>query len=401
MKYSLKLFVFFLCLAGVLACTSSKNQDTGESVDVDLEEQLLFEKGTGGYHTYRIPSLITTPKGTVLAFCEGRKSGGGDTGDIDMLVKRSEDNGATWTNQQVVWDDSTHVCGNPCPVVDASTGTIFLLMTWNRGDDHETDIIKKTSQDTRRVFVTKSTDEGKTWSDPEDITQTTKQPEWGWYATGPGVGIQIQHGPHKGRLVVPANHSYDDPAGEQRGGPFEYGAHVIYSDDQGETWELGGVIHPKMNESQIFEVADGEGTLVMNMRSYFGRNRRAQAVSKDGGITWTDPEDVSDLIEPVCQASVVRYSWPEQNRESILAFSNPAATSRENLTIKLSYDEGKTWPVSRSLYEGPSAYSCLTVLPNGHMGCLYERGKENAYETITLARFPIAWVQDNKQQNNQ
>src|SRR5690606_34597322 len=83
--------------------------------------------------------------------------------------------------------------------------------------------------------------------------------------------------------------------------------------------------------------------------------------------------------------------------ESILAFSNPAATSRENITIKLSYDEGKTWPISRSLYEGPSAYSCLTVLPNGHMGCLYERGKENAYETITLARFPIAWVQDNKQ----
>jgi sialidase-1 len=285
--------------------------------------------------------------------------------------------------------------------VDAATGTIFLLMTWNRGDDHETDIIKKTSQDTRRVFVTKSTDEGKTWSEPEDITQTTKQPEWGWYATGPGVGIQVQHGPHQGRLVIPANHSYDDPAGEQRGGPFEYGAHVIYSDDQGETWELGGVIRPKMNESQIFEAADGEGTLVMNMRSYFGRNRRAQAISTDGGETWSEPKDVPDLIEPVCQASVVRYSWPEQNRESILAFSNPAATSRENMTIKLSYDEGKTWPVSRSLYEGPSAYSCLTVLPNGHMGCLYERGKENAYETITLARFPIAWVQDNKQQNNQ
>jgi sialidase-1 len=331
----------------------------------------------------------------VLAFCEGRKNGGGDTGDIDLLLKRSTDNGANWSEQLVVWDDSTNVCGNPCPVVDASTGTIFLLMTWNRGDDGETEIIHKTSQDTRRVFVVKSTDEGKTWSQPEDITQTTKQPEWGWYATGPGVGIQIHDAPHKGRLVIPANHSYDDPVGEVRKGPFEYGAHVIYSDDHGQSWQMGGTIRPKMNESQIFEAADGEGTLVMNMRSYFGRNRRAQAMSKDGGDTWTEPEDVPDLIEPVCQASVVRYSWPEQSQKSILLFSNPAATSRMNMTIKLSNDEGKTWKVSKMLYEGPSAYSSLTVLPNGHIGCLYERGEENAYETLVLARFPLAWVHEN------
>jgi sialidase-1 len=312
MRYYLKPFVFFLYFAAVFACNSPQNQDNSKSITAKLEEHTLFEKSTNGYHTYRIPSLITTPKGTVLAFCEGRKSGGGDTGDIDLLVKRSIDNGSTWSEQQVVWDDSTNVCGNPCPVVDASTGTIFLLMTWNRGDDGETDIIHKTSQDTRRVFVTKSTDEGKTWSQPEDITQTTKLPEWGWYATGPGVGIQMQHGPHKGRLVIPANHSYDDAEGNLRDGSFEYGAHVIYSDDHGQTWELGGVIRPKMNESQIFEAADGEGTLVMNMRSYLGNNRRAQAISKDGGETWTAPKDVPDLIEPVCQASVVRYSWPEK-----------------------------------------------------------------------------------------
>lgn len=395
MEYPIRQFVFFFFLTGVFACSSPQSQEATENRIASLEEFLLFEKGTHGYHTYRIPSLITTPKGTVLAFCEGRKSGGGDTGDIDLLVKRSTDNGATWSEQQVVWDDSTNVCGNPCPVVDTSTGTIFLLMTWNRGDDGETEIIHKTSQDTRRVFVVKSTDEGKTWSQPVDITQTTKQPEWGWYATGPGVGIQIHEGAHKGRLVIPANHSYDDPVGEVREGPFEYGAHVIYSDDHGQSWQMGGVIRPKMNESQIFETADGEGTLVMNMRSYFGRNRRAQAISKDGGDTWTEPEDVPDLIEPVCQASVVRFSWPEQSQKSILLFSNPAATSRVNMTVKLSDDEGNTWPVSRSLYEGPSAYSSLTVLPNGDIGCLYERGKENAYETLVLARFPLVWVYEN------
>lgn len=392
----IKLFALFLYLTIISACHSPQSQDTQDDEDVSqtLDQQVLFERGEGGYHTYRIPSLITTPKGTVLAFCEGRKSGGGDSGNIDLLLKRSTDNGSTWSEQQVIWDDSTNVCGNPCPVVDASTGTIFLVLTWNRGDDHESEIIHKTSQDTRRVFVTQSTDEGKTWSKPKEITQTTKIPEWGWYATGPGVGIQIQHGPHAGRLVIPANHSYDDPEGEVRDGPFEYGAHVIYSDDHGRTWQLGGNIRPKMNESEIFESASGDGTLVMNMRSYFGRNLRAQATSTDGGETWTAPEDVADLIEPVCQASVIRYAWPEQNQESVLVFSNPAATKRENMTIKLSYDEGKTWPDSKTLYEGPSAYSCLTKLPDGTIACLYEKGDENAYETLTLARFPLAWVQD-------
>ena len=155
-----------------------------------------------------------------------------------------------------------------------------------------------------------------------------------------------------------------------------------------------------MNESQIFEAADGEGTLVMNMRSYVGRNRRAQAVSKDGGKSWTTPEDVSDLIEPVCQASVVRYSWPAQDQKSILVFSNPAATSRVNMTVKLSYDEGESWPVSRTLYEGPSAYSSLTVLPNGQVGCLYERGEENPYERIMLASFDLNWLQETKLGSN-
>jgi sialidase-1 len=366
-----------------------------------LSEKVLFEKGAGGYHTYRIPSLITTPAGTVLAFCEGRKEGGGDTGNIDLLMKRSTDNGASWSETQLVWDDGENVCGNPCPVVDTVTGTIFLVMTWNRGDDHESDIIHKTSQDTRRVYVTQSTDEGQTWSQPREITSSAKQPEWGWYATGPGVGIQIKHGQYRGRLVIPANHSYDDPDGDLRGGPFEYGAHVIYSDDQGETWKLGGVIRPKMNESQIFEAADGKGTLVMNMRSYLGRNRRAQAISHDGGLSWTSPEDVPDLLEPVCQASVVRYSWPNTGQRSILLFSNPASVSRVNMTVKMSYDEGESWPVSRSLYEGPSAYSSLTGLPNGKVGCLYERGEENAYETIRLAIFDLEWLQSSNFNSNE
>ncbi len=356
-------------------------------VDATSEKD-LFIGGTDGYHTYRIPSLIVTRQGTLMAFAEGRKTGGGDTGDIDLLMKRSLDGGETWSPQQVLWDDGNNVCGNPTPVVDESTGFIWLLLTWNRGDEHEGDIILKKSKDTRRVFVMHSEDDGQSWSTPEDITETTKDPDWGWYATGPGVGIQIQHGPHKGRLVIPSDHSYSDPQGDVRGGPYEYGSHVIFSDDHGKTWELGGAIRPKMNECQVVEVADGKGTLLMNMRSYFKRNRRALSVSYDGGCEWTDPVEAVDLIEPVCQAAFIRYSWPENGDKGQLLFSNPASTKRENMTIKVSNDGGRSWPVSKLLYNGPSAYSALAKGMDGTIYCLYEKGEDGPYEKITLAKLP-------------
>src|SRR5690554_6596658 len=353
----MNLWISLLLLSHIYHWNSPVHQAEG------LTETILFAGKSNGYHTYRIPSIIVTPEGTVLAFAEGRKDNGSDTGDIDLLLKRSLDGGKTWEEQQVIWDDGSHVCGNPTPVVDEKTGTIWLLMTWNRGDDHEGDIILKTSKDTRRVYVTSSTDEGKTWAEPKDITATTKDPSWGWYATGPGIGIQIKHGPHRGRLVIPSDHSYDDPEGELRGGPHEYGSHSIYSDDHGQTWKLGGTIRPKANECQVVELADGKGTLLMNMRSYFDRNLRTHAWSSDGGETWTAPQDAEDLLEPVCQASLIRHSWPDGEQRSTVLFANPASTKRENMTVKLSEDEGQSWLVSKMLYEGPSAYSSLTVLP--------------------------------------
>jgi sialidase-1 len=359
----------------------------------DIIEQDLFIAGVDGYHTYRIPSLIVAGDGSLLAFAEGRKAGRGDTGDIDLLMKKSTDGGLTWSGQVVLWDDGQNVCGNPNPVLDEITGDIHLLLTWNRGDDHESDIITKNSKDTRRVFVMKSSDNGESWSKPSDITKTTKKPGWGWYATGPGVGIQIKYGPNKGRLVIPADHSYDDPKGNVRGGPFEYGSHVIFSDDHGATWELGGAIKPKMNECQLIEVADGQGTLLMNMRSYFGNNRRALSVSKDGGISWSDPAEATSLIEPVCQAAFIRYSWPEDNTGDLVLFANPASTERKNMTVKLSEDSGKTWTGSKVLHEGHAAYSSLAVLPEGDILCLYEKGQKNAYEKIVLARLSLEDLQ--------
>jgi sialidase-1 len=132
----------------------------------------------------------------------------------------------------------------------------------------------------------------------------------------------------------------------------------------------------------------------MNLRSYFGRNLRTHSISRDGGNTWSDPVDVPGLIEPVCQASIIRYAWGSTDKTSgILLFSNPAGTERVNMTVKASFDDGDSWPLWKTIYAGPSAYSCLTVLPDGNIGCLYECGQDNAYETITFARFSMDWIE--------
>ena len=169
-----------------------------------------------------------------------------------------------------------------------------------------------------------------------------------------------------------------------------FGSHVIYSDDHGQSWRHGDVIRPLANECQVVELADGR--LRMDIRSYFGKNRRALSLSNDGGESWSEVQHTDELVEPTCQASMLRYSWSDQGGKSRILFSNPAATERIRMTVRLSYDEGSSWPVSKLLHAGPSAYSSLAVLPDGSIGCLYERGDESAYETITLARFGLGWL---------
>lgn len=331
----------------------------------------LFVAGADGYHTYRIPSLLVTPKGTVLAFCEGRKKGRGDAGNIDLILKRSKDGGATWSNTQIVWDDQDNTCGNPCPVVDRRTGTIWLLMTHNLGRDTEAQIVAGTAQGSRTVWIAESNDEGASWSKPKEITRDVKMGDWTWYATGPGVGIQLK----SGRLMIPCDNKVRGAKAHQ--------SHVIYSDDGGKSWKLGGVVGPNCNESQIIERADG--LLLLNMRSYQANNRRLIATSADAGASWTAPREDPALIEPVCQASIIRAAGG-------VLFSNPAGKKRENMTIRLSVDGGGTWPVSRVLHAGPAAYSCLAELPDGTIACLYERGNKQPYENITFARFTREWL---------
>jgi sialidase-1 len=347
-----------------------------------------FVSGQGDYHTYRIPALVVSTRGTLLAFAEGRKGGRGDAGDVDLILKRSADQGRTWQLVQKVWDDGPNTCGNPCPVLDQNTGIIWLLLTWNRGDDVESKIIAQESRDTRHVFVTSSSDDGVTWSTPREITSDVKRTNWTWYATGPGAGIQIEHGWQKGRLLVPCDHI--------EAGTKLYYSHIIYSDDHGQTWKLGGSTpQDRVNECEVVELTGSR--LLLNMRNYVPSERtRQQAVSADGGLTWSDQRHVPELIEPICQASIRRHSWPASDRRGVILFANPASTKRERLTLRASFDEGQTWPVSRLLDPRPSAYSCLVKMPDGSIGILYEAGAESPYENLVFARVTLEWLTSTK-----
>jgi sialidase-1 len=339
----------------------------------------VWRAGQGDCKVYRIPAAIVTKSGVLLVFCEGRKNGGGDSGEIHLLARRSTDHGKTFSDPQVVWSDGENTCGNPCPVVDQSTGTIWLLMTHNLGVDHEPQLTTGESKAKRTVWVTSSTDEGVTWAPPREITAGVSKPNWTWYATGPGVGIQLtQDGPHKGRLIVPCDHV-------GRGGR-DPNAHVVYSDDHGLTWKLGGEPPQReYNESQVVELSDGR--VMLNMRNHrdaikAGAPRhRGVAVSSDGGDMFAAARRDPTLIEPICQGSIVRAGGE-------LVFSNPASeTKRANMTVRASDDDGQTWSRSRVIHKGPSAYSCLVPLPDGSMGLLFECGEEKPYERIDFARF--------------
>ncbi len=350
-----------------------------------LKEQILWKTGAGNYKGYRVPSILLTKKGTLLAFAEGRNDGG-DSGDIDLVMKRSTDNGKSWSEEMIVWNDSLNTCGNPCPVVDNQTGRIWLFMTWNLGKDHENEIIRKTSRDTRLPFVCYSDNDGLNWSVPYPLTQTCKEASWGWYATGPGTGIQLIYGKHKGRMVIPANHSYYDPESKIRKDPFGYGSHILLSDDQGKTWQMSSPIRPGCNESQVTELSDG--TLLMNMRSYNKKQCRAISFSTDGGETWSLINHDFQLVESVCQASL--FSYGEYKGQHIYLFSNPAVTvGRTHMTIRYSLDDCHSWAASKLINAGPSGYSCLVKLKNKQVGLLFEKGTKGSAEMISFVKMDM------------
>ncbi|ASO20034.1 sialidase-1 [Actinoalloteichus hoggarensis] len=355
----------------------------------------VYTSGTDGYDTFRIPAIVRAPGGDLLAFAEGRRDGGGDSGDIDLVLKRSSDDGATWGELIVVGDNGPNTFGNPSPVVDPESGRIVLLSTHNGGDVTETEIRSGDIDpaDSRRVWVQHSDDDGRTWSEPREITEDVKLPDWRWYATGPVHAIALREGPHAGRLIVPANHSDSPPEGSADIGTEDryYGAHLLYSDDGGATWSIGalestadGVING--NETTVAELPDGR--LYVNTRNQNGTapGNRAAAYSGDGGASLDAPlRPVPDLVAPIVQGSTL------QVQDGPLLFAAPGSASRrERLTVRGSTDGGVTWSDGAVLSEAPAAYSDLVPLTGDEVGVYYETGVDSPYETISFQRLRVA-----------
>ncbi|MFN8286070.1 MAG: sialidase family protein [Chitinophagales bacterium] len=307
----------------------------------------IFKNGKEGYRMYRIPALVQTKSGLLLAFCEGRQSLR-DHGNIDLVMKTSADSGKTWGALQLIYSDGKNTCGNPSPVVESATGVILLTATINN----------------RSVIVFKSSDEGKHWSNPMDVTASVKPSDWNWYATGPVHGIQISQGVNKGRIVVPCNHTLKNSS--------RHISHIIYSDDMGTSWHLGGSVNTEgTDECTVAELP--EGNLLLNMRNTDRQLPcRKTSISKDGGLSWSTPAFDSTLIEPVCQGALL--SHPQ--KRNVLCFTNPANSKvRKDLTLRFSFDSGKSWKKEILIQKGPCAYSDITLINHDDLYCIYETGK--------------------------
>jgi sialidase-1 len=361
-----------------------------------LETSAVFPANSNGIVRHRIPGVVVTPKGTVLAYCEARRNNSSDWGEIEIHLRRSTDGGKTWgpgkqiahagarlegNPRKAAGGEREQTVNNPVAIVDRTTGAIEFVYCVNYA----------------RAFAMRSTDDGVTWSAPVDITATFEpfraKYDWKVIATGPGHGLQLK----SGRLVVPIWLAYG-----KTGDHKPSAAATIVSDDHGRTWKAGDIALPNEgafgdpNETMITTLSDGRVMLVA--RSVSKSNRKLITMSADGATGWSTPKFHEQLWEPVCMASIIAHP----SKAGTLIFSNPHTLGRdssgkeipagrgkrENLVIKLSRDDGTTWPVSRTLDAGPSAYSDLAVLSDGTVVCLYEKGSD-----IVAARFNLEWIE--------
>jgi sialidase-1 len=354
------------------------------------DQTVVFKSGTEGHKSYRIPAIISLPNGTLLAFCEGRVNGAGDFGDINLVMKRSTDFGKTWSSLQTLIDYNNLQAGNPAPVVDLTDplypqGRIFLF--YNTGNNHEGEVRK--GNGLREVQYITSTDNGQTWTDPVNITlqvHRPKQPsinpaynfseDWRSYANTPGHAMQFTQGEYKGRIYVAANHSFGTPLPHYADGrAFGY-----YSDDHGKTFHLSNDLSFKgSNEATAAELSGGK--LMLNARNQFGDVKaRIVAISNSGGVKWDTIYFDRNLPDPICEGTILTVGF--KKGKAVLAFCNAAdTTQRNNLTLRISADEGKTWGKSyvidsadeKTARRDYTAYSDIVLLRKNKIGILYER----------------------------
>jgi sialidase-1 len=405
-----KLLPLCTCL-GLLAGNSNGTR-AGEPF---IEKVDLFRADTDGYKLYRIPGIVVTTQGTVLAYCEARKRQGSDWATIDIMLRRSTDSGRTWQPpakiahvdgpksknpvalRQALATPDEVTYNNPVAIVDRQTGAVHFVFCLEY----------------MRCFYMRSDDDGLTFSKPVEITDTFMKFKSDYdlkvIATGPGHGIQLENG----RLLVPVWISTGTGGHAHRPSVTS----VIYSDDHGQSWQRGEIAGPDEgefnipNESVAVQLAGGD--VLLNMRSESTADRRLLTRSKDGATNWTTPRFHPQLLEPICMASMVRLTKRPESDLNRLLFSNPDTLDprpgqkaepgksrvRKNVTVKLSYDESETWPVSKTIEPGFSGYSDLAVTHDGTILCFYERGStdgQTIYNTgwLTVARFNLEWLTD-------
>ncbi len=366
-----------LCLA-LFAAVASAAQPAITHTEV-------FTAGKEGYHTFRIPTILTAGDGTLIAFAEGRKDNSHDpgNGDIDLVFKRSTDQGRTWSALQLL-DDPGDKWGasNPTPVLDRSNGRILILYNrWEPGIDTpqaEAGTMKN------QTWMRTSDDHGRTWSAARDITRSARDYEqWSAMFLGPGGAIQTR----TGRLIVPAAMSPDTyhvwTSIGAFSGPMEImRSYALYSDDHGATWQRGGLLGAFTNECQVVELADG--AILMDARQNTG-DRRWVVASQNGGQTWSRPR-VGQAVSPIATA-IERYTSKAagDDRDRLL-WTGITGPGRKGLVIRVSYDEGQTFTNEHLLYGGYAAYSDLTLLKDKTVGILWERGVSDSYQSVTFTQ---------------
>ncbi|RLL70833.1 sialidase family protein [Streptomyces sp. Z26] len=357
-----------------------------------MSGSIPFTGGTDGYHTYRIPALLLTPGGTLLAFAEGRRTSGADSGDIDVVARRSTDGGATWDDQRVVTAHGADTAGNPCVAVDPASGDVVLLTCRNGGDDSAADI-RTGRAPARRVYVQRSADDGGTWTAAAEISAQAR-PSWmRWYATGPGAAVALTAGPHAGRLVAPCNHSRGPSGSGDDGTEGRYaGGHSLLSDDGGRSWRLGFTSsnpNNALNEDEATACELPDGRLYFNCRADSSDTlpgNRADAYSADGGETLeTAYRPQATLATPVVQGQVLALHGGR------LLYSGPTAPdARAAMGLWTSRDAGATWDPRLRVSGLPAAYSATALVDADTVGLLYETGDWSPYARIEFVRVPLA-----------
>lgn len=375
---------YFICHLILLTAAASVY-----SSELELDKTDLFTAGQGGYETFRVPGIVVTGAGTVLAYCEARRNSRSDWADIEVLLCRSANGGKTWSPPQRIADSGKDTVNNPVAIVDRDSDRLHFLYCINYA----------------RCFYMYSDDDGRTFSDPVEITSAFEpfrdHYDWHVLATGPGHGIQLRNG----RLLVPvwlstATHQHRPSA-----------VSVIYSDDHGQSWQAGEIVcahpDPLINPSETLAVQLSDGRVLLNIRNENREYRRALSVSSDGATGWSPVRFDENLYEPICMAGITHLPRPFAENDQTFVFTNPDShlnpklhgkndfRYRENVTVRLSYDDCQTWPVSRVLEKGTSGYTDMAVGKDGTIYCIYERGGEKgmAFQHLTLARFNRPWIE--------